>query len=387
MKQEFQKIFRYRHLIVILVLTGISLYFDNSVTIHVTNLRTNPVNVIMRFITQLEMIWILFIILFIPFLLSKKKRTKLFPLWGSIALALFFAHILKIFFLTTRPEILTLTQETSPGFPSLHTALMFSAIPIISCYFRKLLIPWGIAAFLIAFSRIYVGVHFLSDILGGIAVGLLSGEIFVWLEEGKELSKRIMNVHFELRRQVAHVIIGIIIIIGMQTQLISIRDIMFIFAGGLILVLSYKKYPDKIPVITPMLSFFERREDRMNFPGKGSFFLILGILLSLLLFPQNIALTAIAILTIGDAVTNVVGRYFGEIENPLNPKKTIEGSLVGFFCSLAAASFFVSFWPAFFASAGAIFVESLQLKIGKIKIDDNLMMPLAAGWILSLWYY
>ena len=196
-----------------------------------------------------------------------------------------------------------------------------------------------------------------------------------------------MNIHFELRRQVAHIIIGSAAIIGIQTNLINIRDIGCIFFGGLFLLIAYKKYPDKIPVITPLLSFFERKKDRLNFPGKGSFFLILGIFLSLILFPQQIALTAIAILAIGDSVTNIVGRYFGEIENPLNPKKTIEGSLVGFFFSLAVASFFVSFWPAFFASAGAIFVESLRLKIGNLEIDDNIIIPLTAGWILTLWYF
>ena len=111
------------------------------------------------------------------------------------------------------------------------------------------------------------------------------------------------------------------------------------------------------------------------------------IAVMVILFPQQIALTAIAILAIGDSVTNIVGRYFGEIENPLNPKKTIEGSLVGFFFSLAVASFFVSFWPAFFASAGAIFVESLRLKIGNLEIDDNIIIPLTAGWILTLWYF
>ena len=378
---------RYRHLILVTILTIISLYFDNSFTSHITNLRAEKMNIVMVIVTQLEMIWVLFILLFIPFLLSEKHKSKLFPLWGSIALALFLTHTLKIFFLSERPEIIMLTQETSPGFPSMHTALMFSVIPILLLTYKKLVPVWSVAAFLIAFSRIYVGVHFLSDILGGIVVGLASGEIFVWLEEKRKFSKKIMNIHFELRRQIAHIVIGFTSIIGIQSGLITTRDIGFIFLGGLFLLLAYKKYPDKIPIVTPLLSFFERKKDRLNFPGKGSFFLILGIFLSLVLFSQQIALTAIAILSIGDAVTNIVGRYFGEIENPLNPKKTIEGSLVGFFFSLAIASFFVSFWPAFFASAGAIFVESLRLKVGNLEIDDNVVIPLTAGWILTLWYF
>jgi undecaprenyl-diphosphatase len=381
-----KNLFRYRHLIFIVLLTIASLHFDQSVTTRVLSLRNVPLDTFMVVITQLEVVWVLFVILSVPILSSKKERPKIFLLWGSAALALFSAHILKMIFLAERPDILSLTEETSPRFPSMHAAVVFSAIPVLQYSIKKILPPWLIVAFLIAFSRIYVGVHFLSDILGGIAVGLFCGELFVWLDEKKNLAKRILKIHFELRRQVAHVVIGLGTIVGIQANIISVRDIAIIFALGSVLVITYKRKPDKIPVITPILSFFERKEDRMNFPGKGSFFLVAGILASLILFPQRLAITAIAILAVGDSVTNIIGRYFGEIENPLNPKKTIEGSLVGFFCSLAAASFFVSFWPAFFASAGAMFIESLPIKIGRYEVDDNLIIPLVSGYILSLWY-
>ena len=165
---------RYRHLVLVVILTIISLHFNNSITSYITGFRTEKMNVIMVIITQLEVIWILFVLLFIPFLASEKHRTKIFPLWGSIALALLLTHTLKIFFLSGRPEIIMLTQETSPGFPSMHTALMFSVIPILLLTYKKLVPVLGAIAFLIAFSRIYVGAHFLSDVLGGIVVGLAS---------------------------------------------------------------------------------------------------------------------------------------------------------------------------------------------------------------------
>lgn len=380
------KIFSLRYLILAIILAFACVPFDHSIGLFIAKFRWDALDPVMTTVTRMEVIWILLFLLFIPFLVSPKKRALLFPLWGSIAVALFAAHAAKNLLLTERPDILALTVETSPRFPSLHTAIMFSVIPILATYLKAAHKPWLLLALLIAFSRLYVGVHFLSDIFGGIAIGLASGMFFVWLEEKKDLSKRILKIHFELRRQIAHMVIGFITIVGVDQGLISVNDIAVVLGVGLALVLIYKKYPDRVPIITPFLTFFERKEDRQNFPGKGSFFLVLGIFLSLLIFEKHIALATIAILSVGDAITNVVGRHFGEIENPLNPKKTIEGSMAGFFCALGVASFFVSFWPAFFGSLGAILVESLDLKIGRFKIDDNLVIPLAAGWILTLWY-
>ena len=62
------------------------------------------------------------------------------------------------------------------SFPSGHSCASFAASLV---FFKKLPRRYGIAslvlASLIAISRLYLGVHYPSDVLGGIAIGLLSG--------------------------------------------------------------------------------------------------------------------------------------------------------------------------------------------------------------------
>jgi len=77
------------------------------------------------------------------------------------------------------------------SFPSIHAADHFAtAIVIILIFWRKWrwIWFWGILwAGLISFSRIYVGVHFPSDVLFGMLYGTLIGwlmsRLFKWLQQ------------------------------------------------------------------------------------------------------------------------------------------------------------------------------------------------------------
>ena len=61
---------------------------------------------------------------------------------------------------------------TTSSFPSGHAATSFACALVLARLAPRLTIPLFVLAALIAFSRVYVGVHYPFDVLAGAALGL-----------------------------------------------------------------------------------------------------------------------------------------------------------------------------------------------------------------------
>lgn len=96
----------------------------------------------------------------------------------------------------SRPNILQLMEVTGYSFPSGHSmaSMSFYGFAIYLCcrfykgkYKDSLIILLAILIVLIGFSRIYLGVHYTSDVIGGFAFGLLWLGLFtIMIEKLKE---------------------------------------------------------------------------------------------------------------------------------------------------------------------------------------------------------
>jgi dolichol kinase len=104
-----------------------------------------------------------------------------------------------------------------------------------------------------------------------------------------------------------------------------------------------------------------------------------GIIISLLIFPTQIAYTSIAILTLGDSFASVFGRTFGKTSLFFNRKKSLEGTICGFTFAFLGSLFFIGPIQAIVACAVGMFAECLPSPF-----DDNLVTPLVAGTVLIL---
>lgn len=193
----------------------------------------------------------------------------------------------------------------------------------------------------------------------------------------KEKGKK--EIKFEIKRKLFHAAAGTAIALlaafGADWKLFATLTAM----GALAVVASTKA---KLPVIGWFLDNFERKN--AAFPGKGAFFMLLAATIALYLFEKNIAAASMAILAIGDSVSNIAGRLFGRTKHPFNNRKLLEGSIAGFIAGAIAASFFVSWLNAAVASGIAMLVEGMELKFGKTVIDDNLTVPIIAAVVIYI---
>ena len=68
-----------------------------------------------------------------------------------------------------------LLTHNSSSFPSGHAAFFFALSTIVYLYNKKAGILFFIASFLICLARVFVGIHWPSDVLAGAIVGVFSG--------------------------------------------------------------------------------------------------------------------------------------------------------------------------------------------------------------------
>lgn len=92
------------------------------------------------------------------------------------------SYILKPFFGRLRPNVsIELAHTVSPSFPSNHATNVFALAMVLGWYYRKLSPIWFIGAGIVGFSRVYTGVHYPFDIVGGAFVGIICALFVIWV--------------------------------------------------------------------------------------------------------------------------------------------------------------------------------------------------------------
>ncbi len=150
-----------------------------SVLSFLNNLHTPLLDSVFVFITHLGDKGILWIILGLVLVFIPKYKKAGYCVLLALLINLIICNItLKPFFARIRPyeyvEGLKLLIEKPHdfSFPSGHSAASFAASAALFMNYKKEGIPFLILAFLIAFSRLYLHVHFPSDVICGILLGI-----------------------------------------------------------------------------------------------------------------------------------------------------------------------------------------------------------------------
>lgn len=146
------------------------------------------------YIISAPLVWIIFALVFI-FMMTYKQKSSEWLCFFFFFLLLFFladqvsSGIIKPYFQRLRPTHHPLTYETVKtvlgyrgglyGFISGHTANFIALATFLSLFVRsrRFTIAIFTVALTVCYSRIYLGVHFITDVLPAIVVGVMIGYI------------------------------------------------------------------------------------------------------------------------------------------------------------------------------------------------------------------
>lgn len=143
------------------------------------------------FLAEYLQYFLVVVFLALLFFSSYSKREKLYLFWTtavSSAVSRFgVTELIRFFYHRPRPfSVLPVRQllfENEWSFPSGHATFFFAFAGAIYLYNKKWGIGFFIAALLMAASRIIAGIHYPSDIIGGIMIGAAVAYVVFYFTE------------------------------------------------------------------------------------------------------------------------------------------------------------------------------------------------------------
>ena len=152
------------------------------------NLRCDFLDTVVPWITRLGDAGMFWILLALVMLVIPKTRKAGAVLAVSLIIEYVLCNLmLKPLVGRIRPyDVKGITEllVEKPGgfsFPSGHAGASFAAVGALFFSKNRLCAPATVLAALIAFSRLYLYVHYPTDVLAGIALGMLSGYVGAYL--------------------------------------------------------------------------------------------------------------------------------------------------------------------------------------------------------------
>ena len=138
------------------------------------------------------------------YFVAKKKKEAIFAFY-SVVMALGISFLISLFYTHNRPfmdnlGVALIQHKPDTSFPSDHTTFLF-AIAWSFMFFRVRF--WSlflVLAFLGGITRVYTGVHYPFDILGGMVVGLIgAGIIYICREKLEKLNEFIFIIENKIK--------------------------------------------------------------------------------------------------------------------------------------------------------------------------------------------
>ena len=166
--------------LVMVFLTYFAVNYDAQIFSAIKSVQNPVLGVIMLLITNIATLYI-----GVPIVLAliyfSKKRKLLADLFVGLLIAIALTMLLKMLIARPRPEdIMNVgfwASAAFSSFPSDHASTAFVMFGIIGHHLKKWKLWLYLLAALIAISRVYLGVHFPTDVLAGAFLGILVSQL------------------------------------------------------------------------------------------------------------------------------------------------------------------------------------------------------------------
>jgi dolichol kinase len=156
--------------------------------------------------------------------------------------------------------------------------------------------------------------------------------------------------------------------------------------AGVALVLDLGRYlhPETGKIFYKLFGFLLRKHelDHKKKNLNGATYVLISALISVLIFPKVIFISAFSILIISDSLAALIGRKFGKHKFL---SKSLEGTLTFFISACIVilftpkvGGFFEEYLIGFIAAFVGAIVENISFKL----VDDNLSIPLSVGFTM-----
>lgn len=176
-----KKIHKY-FIISLLILLLIAVFLDSFILNKMVLLEKPAFVEFFRAITLLGEYHIAIIYAFFVFISIKQTRKEIYLLLVSFVISGALAYFFKAIIPRERP-VLALINEGLSSFPSGHSVFIFTPLALLNEINIKIKGFFLLIAIIIAFSRLYLRVHYLTDIVAGALIGYLSGLLAIYLNE------------------------------------------------------------------------------------------------------------------------------------------------------------------------------------------------------------
>ena len=181
----------------LLIITKNDIYLDNYVYNFIYSFKNDILTLLVKCITYLGSVYALILIILGVLILFKNKRYALYMSINLLFITII-QYTFKNIFTRARPIDISLIEESGYSFPSGHslTAMAFYGLIIYLIYKSKLnkkakiifIALFSLLIILIGVSRIYLGVHYATDVLGGFTFSTAYLVIYTSLIKNKLIS-------------------------------------------------------------------------------------------------------------------------------------------------------------------------------------------------------